>query len=75
MIAAQKLAQLVPLDFAGRRARQIGDHFEAPRLLVARQRLRQPLARRVHRRRMIGASRSRAASTADAWSAPAAGTT
>ena len=47
MIAAQKLAQLVALDFAGRRARQIGDHLEAPRLLVARQRLRQPLARRV----------------------------
>ena len=55
--AAASVAQLVALDLAGRRARQIGDHLEPPRLLVARQRLRQPLARRRRRRRAVRAGR------------------
>ncbi len=46
---AELIAQLVTLHLAGGGARQVGDRLEAPRLLVARQHLRQPLARRLDR--------------------------
>ena len=56
-IAPPLLAQLVALDLAGRRARQIVGNFEPPRPLVRRQRPRQPFACGRHRRRAVSAGR------------------
>ena len=56
-VAAQALAQLVALDLPRGGARQILDDLEAPRQLVMRQSLRQPLARSRHRRFAVAARR------------------